>query len=355
MAPIGGPAAKSTVAAPAALGLLEGALRCVATVVSPMRATAADGTTPAAAAGLAPSKLGSKLSKSPSAMRAALMARPRFPGSRTGSCCCVCPVCIHLHRGLMRVAVTRSFRVGSLKNIRSAGFDGRYDGADEWVGLLRGITKPEAMLACALYVGGACVFFRQQIFSSFDLYFGDRGDARLILFVHEHVYRALLGETSFLSPPEFYDLKNTLGGSDAFVLNQLVYAPLRLLGADPYLALFLSMLLLSALAFIAMCGLLTRRLGVPLALAAPVALLAIFPNNLFEKTAHLQKFAIYFAPLLAWWMFHGVAEIHRQPGRGLRHSGSRRSVVRAPAGDRPLYRLVPRPRPRRLRSHLRAR
>jgi hypothetical protein len=89
--------------------------------------------------------------------------------------------------------------------------------------MLRVAVKPSALLACALYVVGACVFFRQQIFSGFDLYFGNRGDARLILFVHEHVYRTLLGQSSFLSPPEFYNLKNTLGGSDAFVLNQLVY------------------------------------------------------------------------------------------------------------------------------------
>jgi len=176
-------------------------------------------------------------------------------------------------------------------------------------------VRTETLLAFVLYVVGACVFFRQQIFSGFDFYFGDRGDPRLILFVHEHVYRVLLGEASFLSPPEFYDLKNTLGGSDAFVLNQLVYAPLRLLGADPYLALVLGMLLLSALGFIAMCGFLTRWLAVPRALAAAVAILVVFPNNLYEKTPHIQNFAIYFAPLLAWWMLYAVTEVHRQPRR----------------------------------------
>jgi hypothetical protein len=171
------------------------------------------------------------------------------------------------------------------------------------------------VLAFALYVVGACVFFRQQVFSGFDFFFGDGADPRLILFVHEHVYRALLGQASFLSPPEFYDLKNTLGGSDAFVLNQLVYVPLRLLGADPYLALVLCMLLLSALSFIAICGLLTRWFAVPLAVAAAAAVLVIFPNNLYEKTAHIQNFAIYFAPLLAWCTLYGVTEVHRQPRR----------------------------------------
>jgi hypothetical protein len=73
-------------------------------------------------------------------------------------------------------------------------------------------------------------------------------DPRLILFVHEHVFRALLREASFLSPPEFYDLKSTLGGGDAFVLSQLVYPPLHLLGAEPHLALVSACMLLRSVA-----------------------------------------------------------------------------------------------------------
>ncbi len=178
-----------------------------------------------------------------------------------------------------------------------------------------GRVRADLLLAIAVYIFGACFFFRQQIFSGFDLYFGDLGDPRLILFIHEHVYRALLGEASFLSPPEFHDLTNTLGGSDAFVLNQLFYTPLRLLGADPYLAIVLGIVALSALGFFTMCGVLTRWFDVPLAIAAPVTVLVIFPNNLAGMTAHIQNFVIYFAPLLIWWVLYGVTEIHRQPAR----------------------------------------
>ena len=46
---------------------------------------------------------------------------------------------------------------------------------------LRKQAKPEALLAIALYVAGACVFFRQRILSGFDFYFADHGDPRLIL------------------------------------------------------------------------------------------------------------------------------------------------------------------------------
>jgi hypothetical protein len=45
----------------------------------------------------------------------------------------------------------------------------------------------EAVIFLAIYLFGAAVFFRWQVMSDFDLVFGDRGDARFVSFVHEHV------------------------------------------------------------------------------------------------------------------------------------------------------------------------
>ena len=69
-----------------------------------------------------------------------------------------------------------------------------------------------------LYIAGFLVFFRWQILSNFDLVFGDRGDARLVAFLHEHVYRWLYVRSGLLSPPFFFDQTKTLGYSDAFPL-----------------------------------------------------------------------------------------------------------------------------------------
>ena len=84
-----------------------------------------------------------------------------------------------------------------------------------------------------LYVAGFLVFFRSQLFSDFDLVFGDRGDARFVVFIHEPVYRWLHGGAALLSPPFFFNQTKTLGYSDAFLLDQLIYAPLRLFRAEP--------------------------------------------------------------------------------------------------------------------------
>jgi hypothetical protein len=169
-------------------------------------------------------------------------------------------------------------------------------------------------LPFALYVVGALVFFRQQIFSGFDLSFGDRGDNRLIIFIHEHVYRSLHADSLLLSPPFFFNQPNTLGYTDALLLDQAIYVPLRLLGADPLVALSLTILVLSALAF-SCVYLLLRRLDVSIPLASFAALIFTFSNNLFLKSYHPQLFTVYYIPILAFCGLLAVTELHRRPAR----------------------------------------
>jgi hypothetical protein len=169
-----------------------------------------------------------------------------------------------------------------------------------------------ALVPALLYAAGAAVFFRQQWSSGFDLLLGDRGDTRLATYLHEHVYRALLGEGAFLSPPHFHDVTHGLNQTDAFLLNQIFYAPLRMLGAEPMLAQSLTIILLSAVGYLFAC-LTLRRMRVPMLLAAIAALLVTFPNNLFLKSGHQQHFAVYYLPLVAYLMVSAIAAVHRRP------------------------------------------
>ena len=166
----------------------------------------------------------------------------------------------------------------------------------------------------AIYLVGALVFFRWQIFSNFDLLFGDRGDARLVSFLHEHVYRWLFERSGLLSPPFFFDQLDTLGYSDAFLLNQAIYAPVRLLGADPLLALSMVAVVLSAVSY-AFIYLFLRRLDVAVPLAALAALIGTFPNNLFIKSGHLQHFALYYIPVVAYSALVAILELNKRPVR----------------------------------------
>ena len=164
---------------------------------------------------------------------------------------------------------------------------------------------------------GFVIFFRAQIFSRFDLLFGDRGDTRFVLFIHEHVFRALLGRSDFLSPPFFYDLTNTLSFSDAFLLNQIIYAPMRGLGADPYLALLLTILTLSAAGYAFLYALLRRFGRVSIITSAFAAFVFTFANNLYVNANHLQLFTIYYVPIVAYLTIYAITEIHKHKNRSL--------------------------------------
>jgi hypothetical protein len=171
-----------------------------------------------------------------------------------------------------------------------------------------------AAIALSVYVAGLLLFFRAQFVSDLDLVFGDRGDARLVSFLHEHVYRWLAGHAVLLSPPFFFDQTRTLGYTDAFLVNQAIYAPLRLLGIEPLLALSLIAVLTSPVAYFFLY-LLLRRMDVSAVTAAIAAFIFTFANNLFVKAVHLQHFAVYYLPLVAYCSLLAATDLHRRPVR----------------------------------------
>ncbi len=170
------------------------------------------------------------------------------------------------------------------------------------------------LVPVALYLIGALVFFRAQLLSHFDLVFGDT-DTLLVAFLHEHVYRWLCGDGfEFLSPPFFFDQTKTLGYSDALLLDQIIYTPLRLLGAEPPLALSLFAIILSPVAYLFLY-LFLRRLDVSVPLASLAALIFTFPNNLYLELFHFQFFAVYYIPIVAYCGLRAVSEVHQRPVR----------------------------------------
>lgn len=170
---------------------------------------------------------------------------------------------------------------------------------------------PVAIAAWALT---AAVFFRQALSSSFGLVFGDKVDGSLIIYLHEHLVRALADQADFFSPPFFYPQANVLGFTDAFLLDIPLYGVLRLLGFDMFLSEQLLIVALSFICFAATLTIGTRYLAVRPGLAICAALLVTFPNNLFyQATAgHLNFFALYYVPciaLLGLWGLDGFPRL----------------------------------------------
>ncbi len=143
------------------------------------------------------------------------------------------------------------------------------------------------------------VFFYAQWTSGFKRIMGNSGDTRLIVYLNEHWYLVLKGAQPWRSPPFFYPTKGVLGYTDTFFLWQVVYAPFRLLGADPFLAFQLSIVALSLLGFVTFVVLVRSIVGAPLPAAIVGAVVFTFANNLSQHAGSPQMFGIYFAPAIA--------------------------------------------------------
>lgn len=144
------------------------------------------------------------------------------------------------------------------------------------------------------WVLGASVFFRDQLRSGFTAVTGDEGDARLAVVIHEHWYRVVQGEAGWRDPTFFHPAKGVLGYTDTFVLNALLYIPLRLLRLDVFLAFEVTLILLSLIGFVSMYLLLRRHFHLWRFAAVAGSLLYCFPNNLYVQIGHIQM-------LSTWW------------------------------------------------------
>ena len=93
-------------------------------------------------------------------------------------------------------------------------------------------------LDAAVIVAGCAIAwltFFQPIFLSPNDVPGDLGDARLNIYLLEHVYRWLAGsDSSLLSPGFYWPYPYALGGSDTHAGTAIVYAGARTVSLDPY-------------------------------------------------------------------------------------------------------------------------
>jgi len=143
-------------------------------------------------------------------------------------------------------------------------------------------------------------FYWTTLRTHFRLLSGDSGDAALIAFLHEHVYQSIFGHASLRDPQFFYPIHDVLGYTDAFLLNQIFYSPLRLLGAEPLLAAQLTFMALTVIGGIAFAAVLVRFFGVRIWVAILAAAIFAFGHALYIKTSHPQHYTIDFVPVVAY-------------------------------------------------------
>jgi hypothetical protein len=154
----------------------------------------------------------------------------------------------------------------------------------------------ETAIVAGGWIVGQLVFFREQWSSGFDRIMGDPGAARFIIYINENWYQSLLGHASWRTPAFYFPIKNTLGLSDTFLLWQLVYAPARALGADPFLAYQIVLIVLSAIGFATFYLLVRTLWRPPIALGLLGAAVFAFSNALYANVNHPQLFGVLLLP-----------------------------------------------------------
>lgn len=144
------------------------------------------------------------------------------------------------------------------------------------------------MRAWAIGLVGTLLFFRAQFASGFDTFFGNRSDSRFILYLCEHWHRVFQGQAEWLSPGMFHPVPGVLGRSDMALGLALPYSGLRFCGLEPFLALELTTILLTVLAYALTVGLLARVLGLRPLWASLGAAFFTFNSAKLAMSYHLQ-------------------------------------------------------------------
>jgi hypothetical protein len=126
---------------------------------------------------------------------------------------------------------------------------------------------------------------------------GDDGDARFNGVILEHWFQVIRGGATWDSPSFYYPAKGVLGYSDGLILYAPIYATLRFAGADSYLALTQTVLLLPIIGYLSLFAFFRKVLALDAAGALLLSVAGILNTNFYLGfVVFYQVFTIVFVP-----------------------------------------------------------
>lgn len=160
------------------------------------------------------------------------------------------------------------------------------------------------------------IFFRQVIFSNFDLLLGDAGDACFNGVILEHWWQVVHGNAQWLSPNFFFPTQGTLGYSDVGFLNAIPYIVLRFAGLGTFTSYQIVLFALVALGWVG--SILFLRLCLKLSMVPTLigTILFVFPNAMANSLGHTQLLTVYLIPYLAIAIYFFLPNIKKSTFRG---------------------------------------
>ena len=159
--------------------------------------------------------------------------------------------------------------------------------------------RPAAQILLVIAVGLLCLwqFHIPQFASQFDIFPGDRGDARLVAYIMEHWYHVFHNVSSWRSPPMFYPVQGTIGYADLMLGYGVVYSGLRTLGLGIFESAEFTIILFNFLNYLVCFILLNKVLRLNLLASIAGATFFAYNNAKLVQLGHLQLQPILFLPL----------------------------------------------------------
>jgi len=144
---------------------------------------------------------------------------------------------------------------------------------------------------------GTAAFHVVQFASGFDLFPGDRGDARLVAFLLEHWHQVFQGKAEWRSPSMFFPVEGTLGYADILLGYGIPHSIFRAAGLDILTAAEFTVILLNFLNYVACFILLRKILRFNLPASCVGAMFFAFNSPKLVQMGHLQLQPVVFLPL----------------------------------------------------------
>ena len=154
------------------------------------------------------------------------------------------------------------------------------------------------LISLLLGVAGTIQYHSNQFLSGFDIFFGDRGDARGFVYFCEHWYQSILGKASLLNPGIFYPTKRTLAYSDLLFGFGIPYSFFRALGFGMFSAIEIVIILGTFLSFCTAFWLLYKTLRFGAVASCAGAMFFAFSSPKFHQLTHLQLQYVVLLPLI---------------------------------------------------------
>ncbi len=144
---------------------------------------------------------------------------------------------------------------------------------------------------------GTWLFHIPQFASRFDMFPGDRGDARLVTYLLEHWYQVFRGNENWLSPQMFYPTKGVIAYADLLFGYSIPYSILRTLGLGIFEASESTIIVLNFLNYLVCFILLKKILRFNTFASCAAAFFFAFNSPKLVQMGHFQLQPVLFLPM----------------------------------------------------------